>query len=232
MSLDDFKEDSGVKIQDDKCNTDSGDDVETKPFKGTSKVERDPAESYEHYESKCLAALQLSGLGYEVTGEKDIDGKDVRADLYAEADAGVSGFDKDGTWPDDIIVEVGMLDAERARKFNESCDTVLWLEKSSGLSNAFVVSISNIIDSHNNISAIDSEHMKDISYFDQSGCKFNPKIQNLYIDKYKELGEKILLEFNDAREFTVDDIKQDIELNEYNMTDADVRKVLEVIGFI
>lgn len=232
MSLDDFKEDDEVKIKDGEYDTNSGDDVETKPFEGTTEVERDSAESYEHYESKCLAALQLSGLGYEVTGEKDIDGKDVRADLYAEADGGVSGFDKDGSWPDTIIVEVGMLDAERARQFNESCDALLWLEKSSGLSNAFAVSISDIIDGHNNISAIDSKHMKDISYFDQSGSKFNPKIQNLYIDKYKQLGEKILLEFNDAREFTVDDIKEDIELNKYNVTDADVRKVLEVIGFI
>lgn len=232
MSLESFNTD--VK-NNDKNEQIHEDNEVTEESESAITVERGGSESDEHYESKSLAALQLSRLGYRVEGEKRFDDKSIRADLWAQLSTDASSEDIKNeltSLPYTIIVEVGSLNAKRAKKFNEECDVLLWLEKSSNLSDSSIVTLSDTLRVDKKFPIIDSKKIEDMLYTDSSGEKFNPSVQDIHIKKYKLLAEHILSNFNDATQFTISEIKKEVSIDNHTITKNDIEKVLNTLGFI
>lgn len=233
MTLDSFRSDhDGSNQEEDVDEHDTDEDSS----KNAHNIERGGSESDEHYKSKCIAALQLSKLGYEVEGEKKLESTGLQADIWGERSVNMPSNqvkeNESGLLPETIIIEVGHLTAERAKKFNKECSRLLWLEKDSTSSDSSAITLSGMLRIDDDVSIIDSRKMGDMEYINSSGEAFSPNIQDIYIEKYKILAERILSKFDNATEFDVSDIHNEVSIDGYRIKETDIEKVLDALGFV
>jgi len=194
---------------------------------GTPNLKHTGSEGKDHFNTKSRVAIQMYKMGWNVSVEKYVSIENnghLEVDILAIGDP--DNISTDMRIPADsiIAVEIGGYSQPRAKKILNVVDAVLWIGKGKNLSDAVVIQ---------DLVPQDEEYSfkKSYTYESNTGKEIEPKLDKLYVDRYKMIAKEIMAAFN-----SVDNIESVMSyLNnctDYSVTEPELEKILTAIGFI
>ena len=226
MGLDSFK----TQENNDSNNEDEEDIYEknsTLEDSGELNLVQSDGESDKHFNTKSNIAIQMDKMGWNVYVEKGIR---IDQEHHIIADIIVSGKPEDDNIelniPDveSMIIEIGSYSQSRARKALNVVDIVLWIAKGKPLSDAVVIQ---------DLVPEDKQHhfKSTYTYTNAYGNEIEPKLDNIYVDRYKQIAKELLAAFNTI----TDPAKAADYINdstEYSISEHEAEVILTDVGFI